>query len=323
MNPTFLCIGGQRCGTTWLHKMLDALAHVHVCKSKETDYFYANILRQDLAEYERNFDPPPNQPACAVRGELSPNYCMLKRPSIELIHNLYPQLRVLLILRDPVQRTLSQTWLDLRYMNGKTRTELLSVGEYLRHFERQRTKRRNDYVRIIQDWRAVVGREQLQVELYDDLRDDPAAFLRRVLRFLGGDDRVALPADVLRVKVFESAKSVVPPMVRWYLAKEYREQMRQLNDLLEGRVTHWLRAMDKTLAEAPPSWQVVRSLNKFVLSVPEKIAYASYDARRDLRLSARGRQVLRQPPPQPATAAGPRKPLRTGLHRDATSVSTA
>jgi hypothetical protein len=315
MVPTFLCIGGQRCGTTWLHSVLDHLPGVHVCQRKETDFFYANMLRQDVAAYERNFDPPDERGPCAVRGELSPNYCMLKRPVIELIRQLYPRLRLLLVIRNPVERTLSQAWLDLRYMNGHNRERPLSLREYLHHLERQRTKRRSNYARVIRDWRAVFGAEALHIELYDDLCADPAAFLRRVLRHVGADDGVVLPAPFLRRKIFESAKTQAPPLVRWYLARDYRGEVRQLNDLLGGRVTRWLTALDQTSAEAPLSWRVVRAVNKWVLSVPEKLAYAGYDAWRDLRLAARSRAILVARPPELAKA--PAKLRTGGPHRDA------
>jgi hypothetical protein len=322
MIPTFLCIGGQRCGTTWLHSVLDHLPNVHVCKSKETDFFYANILRQDVGTYEANFDPPAGRWPCEVRGELSPNYCMLKRPSVELIRKLYPRLRLLLVIRDPVERALSQTWLDLRYMSGHIKQGPLALGEYLRHVERQRTRRRGDYARIIRTWREVFGPEALHIELYDDLCADPAGFVRRVLRHLGTDDTVALSPSLLQRKVFESARAQVPPLVRWYLAREYRQKVRQLNDLLAGRVAHWLTAIDESLAPAPMHWQVLRGLNKWVLSVPEKIAYAAYDGWRDQRLAHRNRQVLIRRPVEPANVTPPAGNRQTGLHKDTTPMST-
>jgi hypothetical protein len=322
MIPTFVCIGGQRCATTWLHGVLDRLPNVHVCQSKETDFFYANILRQDLAVYERNFDPPIGQEPCAVRGELSPNYCMLKRRSIELIRQLYPRLRLILIIRNPVERTLSQAWLDLRHMNGQPYAEPLSLGDYLRHVERQRTKRRNDYARVICDWQAVFGAEALHIELFDELRADPTAFLRRVLRHLGTDDTVALPESLLRQKVFASTPVPAPPLIQWYLAMDYREQVRQLNDLLGGRVVHWLTTMDRMLADAPLSWRMLRGLNKGVFSLPEKIAYAAYDGWRDLRLAARSQEVLLARRAELAMAMTPCQPRKTGPHRDAAPLST-
>src|SRR5262249_22540694 len=117
MPPTFLCLGGQRCGTTWLYEALKRCPHVQVSADKEIDYFNRKILTEDLASYERNFAGGAGAPA--VRGELSPNYCMLKRPGVELIRRLYPHLRLVLILRNPAERSASQAWLDLCHMRGR------------------------------------------------------------------------------------------------------------------------------------------------------------------------------------------------------------
>src|SRR5262245_31877176 len=133
MLPTFLCLGGQRCGTTWLHEALKRCPHVHVSADKETDYFNRKILADDLASYERQFDAPAG---VTVRGEVSPNYCTLKRPAIELIRRLYPRLRLVLILRNPADRSASQAWLDLCHMRGRPGRGV-AAWEYLLHAERQ------------------------------------------------------------------------------------------------------------------------------------------------------------------------------------------
>jgi hypothetical protein len=303
MSPTFLCIGGQRCGTTWLHEALKRCPHIHVAEEKETDFFNRKIFREDLAYYERCFERPKGAPAAAVRGEVSPNYCMLKRPGIELIRKLYPDLRLVLILRHPVERSISQAWLDLCYMRFQDHRPVRG-WEYLLHAERQRTRRRSLYPRIIRDWRAVFGHEALHVCLYDDLVADPRGFYREVLRHIRADDR-PLPDDLAGARVFAGRLPPPPPVVRWYYAREYRESVAELNDMLGGRVTGWLRDIDATLADGRGSWRLLRQVNKGIFSVPEKLAYAAYDWWRDRCYLERAEVIRRQrdeqrTPPIPA-----------------------
>ena len=215
----------------------------------------------------------------AVRGEVSPNYCMLKRAGIQLIHQLYPQLRLVLILRNPVERSLSQAWLDLCHMRKQPERPLSTI-EYLLHVERRRTRRRSDYVNIIRDWQSVFGTEALFIGLYDDLVDDPRGFLRDVLRHLGANDW-PLPNQLAGERVFASGLPQAPAFVRWYYAREYREQVAALNELLVGRVTHWLRDLDALVADQRPGWNWLRGVNKYALTIPEKMAYAVYDWWRD------------------------------------------
>jgi hypothetical protein len=300
MPPTFLCLGGQRCGTTWLYEALKRCPHVHVSADKETDYFNRKIFNEDLASYERYFEAPAGR---AVRGEVSPNYCMLKRPAIELIRRLYPHLRLVLILRNPVERSISQAWLDLCHMRGRPERGV-AAWEYLLHAERQRTRRRSDYVRVLNDWLSVFGPEALHVGLYDDLVADPRRFFRTILRHIGAPDW-PLPDDLAHQRVFASRQP--PPLVRWYHARQYRGQVAELNNLLGGRVAGWVRDIDAALAEERVWWPWLRAVNKYVLSVPEKLAYAAYDAWRDSRYQERAQAILRQHDDRRAAPPAPPK----------------
>jgi Sulfotransferase family len=292
MPPTFLCLGGQRCGTTWLYEALKICPFVQVSVHKETDFFNRKIFFENLADYERYFDDAKSKPAATAWGEVSPNYCMLKRPGIELIHKLYPQLRLVLILRNPVERSLSQAWLDLCFMRHQPERRI-STFEYLLHVERQRTQRRNDYVRILQDWQAVFGAEALHIGLYDDLVADPRGFFRTVLRHLRVDDW-PLPEQLVNQRVFASGLPQPSAFIRWYYARTYRPQVVELNERLQGRVTAWLAQTDALLADERPWWNWLRGVNKYALSVPEKLAYGAYDWWRDQRYQARANAILRQ-----------------------------
>jgi LPS sulfotransferase NodH len=305
MSPTFLCLGGQRCGTTWLYEALKTCPHVHVSSDKETDYFNRKIFSDNLASYEKYFDSPRNGVEVAVRGEVSPNYCMLKRAGIELIHKLYPNMRLVLILRNPVERSISQAWLDFCHMRNRPDYRI-GAFTYMLHAERQRTRRRSDYVSIIRDWRAVFGAEALHIALYDDLVADPRRFFSDVLRHIQADDW-PLADSLVQERVFASQLPEAPAFVRWYHARQYREQVVQLNELLGGRVTAWLSDLNALLAQERPWWNILRGVNKYLLTVPEKLTYAAYDAWRDYRYHDRVAAILRE---RDATSAPAPKPKR-------------
>ena len=58
-KPTFICIGAQKTGTTWLHKMLKKHPDVWIPKRpKEIHFFNREILRKPLSWYEGLFEDP-------------------------------------------------------------------------------------------------------------------------------------------------------------------------------------------------------------------------------------------------------------------------
>lgn len=101
--PTFICIGAMKCGTTSLHKYLDA--HPDVCMSspKETGFFLRRTDR-DLDWYQQCFSG-----RARAYGETSTNYA--KHPGFDGVpkrmHSLLPDIKLLYVVRDPVERAVS------------------------------------------------------------------------------------------------------------------------------------------------------------------------------------------------------------------------
>ena len=100
--PEFLGLGTQKGGTTTLHRLLEQHPDVYLPACKEVHFFDLNY---DAGEgwYRNHFtDAKPHQ-TC---GEITPFY--LFHPDVPgRIHNLLPKARMVVLLRDPVERTIS------------------------------------------------------------------------------------------------------------------------------------------------------------------------------------------------------------------------
>jgi hypothetical protein len=68
--------------------------------------------------------------------------------------------------------------------------------------------------------------------------------------------------------------------------------MRRLNARLEGRISHWVDELDTLAREGRLNWRVQRQVNRLVMSMPERLAFAIYDRWRDARLARRWRSLL-------------------------------
>jgi hypothetical protein len=109
--PTFFIIGAPKTGTTSLYHYLDQHSEVQMSAIKEPSFFaWASTSTNDyrkvknLDEYEQLFDP-----AVTIRGEASPNYAMypLRQGVPERIRALIPHAKLIYLVRDPVDRTVS------------------------------------------------------------------------------------------------------------------------------------------------------------------------------------------------------------------------
>jgi hypothetical protein len=113
---SFLIAGVQKGGTTALFEYLAVQGGVRLPKSKEVHFFDDETQdwgRPDLARYHGLF-PPGDGPA----GEATPIYCYWPG-SLERIAAYNPDMRIVLLLRDPVARAWSH-W-RMEYARGAER----------------------------------------------------------------------------------------------------------------------------------------------------------------------------------------------------------
>ncbi|HEY4451171.1 MAG TPA: sulfotransferase [Solirubrobacteraceae bacterium] len=206
--PDFFIVGHAKSGTTALYEMLRAHPQIYMPALKETRFFardlHAGLWRSSshpvtLEDYLALFAAAgPEQRA----GEASPSY--LRSPSAAArIAALQPDARIIAILREPVSflRSLHLQLLESHVETEKSLREALA-REPLRCREREQDESSLDqgllysehvrYVEQLKRLGAVFAPEQVLVLIYDDFQADNDATVRRVLRFLGVDDGLAL-----------------------------------------------------------------------------------------------------------------------------------
>lgn len=198
-RPTFLILGAQKAGTTWLADMLRQHPAICMPKTKELHFFNkkANVAK-GLAWYEHHFKDC-NAPA---RGEATPNYlwCPENPAEIEesgrvpnvprLVHDTYPNLKFIVSLRDPVARAVSAYRTLIRggfispatsILDAAHRHGILSMGDYQTHIEQ---------------WFAYFPRSRFHFLIFEeDIKANRRKTLRNVFDFLDVDPTF-VPDDI-------------------------------------------------------------------------------------------------------------------------------
>jgi hypothetical protein len=288
----------MRCGSTWLYEVLKSHPDVRLSESKEMDFFFMpRMLQHDFAWYESHFKPENGAEPKPVRGEISPRYARLKAWQVSRIAELLPNLRIILTLRHPIERLWSQTLYDFGRLAGRDVRKVKSV-EFLRQVERARSKLSSDYARTIKIWSEAFGKNALHISFFDQLCNDPENYVNSILQHIGATTPWALPAQFVKKKVFATNALVgserqPPDVVRWYIADQLLEPTKRLNELLQGQVSSWVEELKSIRGKTRVSWQILREVNRSVLSIPERLAYEAYHAVLDLRLLSHWRQLYR------------------------------
>jgi hypothetical protein len=200
--PDFLVIGAPKAGTTALHVALARHPGLYMSAVKEPKFFLTDgppptkggpgdalTYREHVwrrPEYEALFDPAPPG---TLRGESTPLY-LYDRAAMRRIRETIPGARLIVVLRDPVERAHSN-WTHL-WSAG-----LEPVGDFVRACGEE--ERRVEagwasfwhyiglgrYGEQLEYLFTLFPREQVLVLRYRLLVDEPAQTLDRICEFLG------------------------------------------------------------------------------------------------------------------------------------------
>ena len=107
--PDFLGIGAQKAGTTWLYENLRRHPQMYLPNTKEIHYFDWYFYKS-IHWYCKHFMAVEKN---KLKGEITPCYSTLSENKIKLIHKINPQLKIILILRNPIERAWSQAVMNL------------------------------------------------------------------------------------------------------------------------------------------------------------------------------------------------------------------
>jgi hypothetical protein len=158
------------------------------------------------------------QPGC-LRGDITPDYSLLSDPSIKNLARSNPDLKIILITRDPVERDISQLKMELLPASPRP-----TAAECLGFLEKPSVTTRSDYPRLIQRWSQHFGTQFLTLP-YSMIKADPHGLIDRICRFLG----IPPLADRSQIHVTDNATrcSWEPPQkVLEFLRRRYGDPNR-------------------------------------------------------------------------------------------------
>ena len=235
----------MRAGTSWLHRQTAAHPQVWTPRRKELHFFdrllpetalrWAWVERLARWQYQRIFWR--GALAGKVKGETTPAYAILESERIALIHRWMPGLRLVYILRDPVERAWSHARKDFLQFQGKTLDEV-PKDELVAFFRSEGVVRRGDYAGCLERWLRFFPMEQLLVLFYEDIYSRPGGLLRELYAFIGVDPEFVPPGEVLTRRVNSRPPQPMPSEVRALLEEHLYPQNRRLEELL-GRPLPW------------------------------------------------------------------------------------
>jgi hypothetical protein len=274
--PHFLGIGAMRAGSTWLHYNLARHPSVWLPPLKEIHYFdvqrtgpfihsyywqhlrtrlrshlkarrvTTSALRWDFnyflrrrsdAWYQTIFTPARGQ----VAGEITPAYSVLDPATIADIRTLLPDLRVIFLMRNPVERTWSHLVKSLARRLDRHIREVPDA-EILAMIDSDAVRSRSDYLATLANWEAAFPASQMLIGFMEEIHECPEALLRRIFTFLDVDpDDPAFSYESLRTRINTTQRhtQAIPEHLERHLYREYFPIIDGLHRRFGGYTESW------------------------------------------------------------------------------------
>ena len=190
--PNFFIVGAQKAGTTSLYFYLKKIPGVYMSPLKELFYFAPHAVQNNIAdvirdkkEYLKLFE---NARGYTAVGEATPFY-LLDPDAPRLIHQTVPQARIIMSLRDPIERAYSNYLMKMKYSGIKSSF----YDELMRDYKTQEKLYGKSqlyvefgmYYEQVKRYFDIFGRDQVKVIIFEEFVQHIEQSINEVLAFLG------------------------------------------------------------------------------------------------------------------------------------------
>lgn len=206
---------------------------------------------RSLGWYKKLFEPKGN----LLSGDITPSYAALNSKTIAAIAKALPDLRVFLLLRDPVART----WSNFNMIKRKELTgvsqgvaepnaelvaafqQQMSTQELVKYLQKDRVARGAFPTSIFERWCRRFDGSQISIVFFEDIIEAPEEVMGRFRKDLGlpaaaaGDNRIATnfnrKADRLKQEMSDDARAI--------LVETFRDEMLRCAERFGGAAERW------------------------------------------------------------------------------------
>jgi len=261
--PQFLIIGAQKAGTSSLYSHLIQHPEVLAATRKETGFF-SQKYEKGSSWYRTRFPSIENIDRGFVSGEATPEY-FFHPHAARRIHHLLPDIRLILLLRNPVERAISHYYHCVKKGHEKLALEDALNAEdqrikdataeminddkiYSLDWQRYSYKARGIYCRQLERYYDYFKRGQILIIHSKDLYESPAKVMKTVQDHIGISDFEGFDFSIKNKGNYE--KSMIPehvyPMLENYFT-EHNEELFEMtgvdygwsNGTTAARTVHW------------------------------------------------------------------------------------
>ena len=240
----FLVVGTQKGGTSALYYYLRKHSELELPAKKELHFFDNDALfnrdSNDYRQYHDNFLPQ----AQGLRGECTPIY-MYWRPAMQRIFDYNPDMKLIALLRDPIDRAFShwnkeqQQGHEADPFNKAIRLEQLRLTDAssVQHRRRSYIDRGFYSHQILRIWQHFPKHQTLFLKS-EVLKNAPTEALNKVTNFLGVSPFTSINKATIHARAYTNSINKYDYAL---LNTLFQDDVKRVESLLDWNLNEWLK----------------------------------------------------------------------------------
>jgi hypothetical protein len=213
---------------------------INIMKPKnltQINWFYRLLFNKRSDEYYSSLF---NHKRGIITGDVTPDYAALPTEKISLIAKSFPNLKIIYILRNPINRIWSDVAMKLSF-RGRPGIDKASEKLIMKFFNTADTTKNSEYLKNLSSWENHFPLNNVFIGFYDQIDKDPFKFIRSLLKFLDIGNVPSKFNDNINKKVNYRIYPEIPKMYKSFLYKKYHNEIVLLHKEFNNEYTQsWL-----------------------------------------------------------------------------------
>jgi hypothetical protein len=172
-----------------------------------------------------------------VCGDITPRYAMLPPEGVGHVQRLMPNVKVIFVLRDPIDRC----WSHIRMVMENRGVSIRALPVIEKIAKRPAVLGRADYSFTYDAWSVAASEGRLLTLFYDDIAGRPESLLREICAFFEIEYKDGLFRD-MRKQIHVGVKLGMPPEVYSFLKRQLEPTYRDIARRFPERGAMWISA---------------------------------------------------------------------------------
>ena len=174
----------------------------------------------------------------SISGDITPGYCALRPKVIQQVGTAFPELKVVLLVRDPVDRLWSH--LNMLVRMGQLTVRDIESPYLLDEALNVRRLWRHAFASdVYASWKENAPGIDIRHFFFDDILGEGEKLLRKIVRFLGGTGKISVHTETNRKHA--KAKRELQKRQRRVLVEAMKDELRKCAEIFGGHAVSWVK----------------------------------------------------------------------------------